>query len=643
MTHNNLFLHRLLIITDEGLEAYNERFHKGINIIRGNNSSGKSTITHFIFYVLGGDFNDFVPEARLCSKVYAEVEMNDAIFTIRREIEKDEEDKIAKQAPMFIFWGGLDESLSMAKGKSWQKYGYRTTDSRKSFSNVLFNNLGLPIVKGENNITFHQILRLLYIDQESPTSSLFYYEYFDSQLTRETVADLLLGVYNEELYENKKRLVSAERELNDIKSEIKAAKRFFSDPLTLLPSHILTIIDNKENEISKIEEKIISIRSSEMQPVYKGKTRLQFEVLNEESIKQRNRVNDLRNKLDLLQNEIYDSEYYLETLNSKITALRNSIKTREFLGNIPLEYCPDCLTKINPDSSWSGKCKLCKEDIDDSFGTVQARRMEQEVSFQIIESNKILKDNYDKLNKLDSTYKSEIVKLHQIQRQVNFALSEVRSLNQETLDKLLQDKGFIEGEILQYKTLLENALLFEKLRKKEADLKTEINYLELFIKKAEVEQLNSKNSINETIRKEGVYLLNNDLERQDDFKNADEFYIDFPNNIAYLSNKYSKYSASSNFYLKVSARFAIFLASLSVPRMRYPRFIFADNMEDKGIEKERAQNLQKILIKRLSKFSSDSYQMIYTTSYITEELNNSDFVVGPFYTKSNPSLKNIRK
>lgn len=64
-------------------------------------------------------------------------------------------------------------------------------------------------------------------------------------------------------------------------------------------------------------------------------------------------------------------------------------------------------------------------------------------------------------------------------------------------------------------------------------------------------------------------------------------------------------------------------------------------MEDKGIEEKRAQNLQKIIIEKLGEFNSDSYQLIYTTSYITEELNNSDLVVGDFYTKESPSLKNV--
>ena len=174
-------------------------------------------------------------------------------------------------------------------------------------------------------------------------------------------------------------------------------------------------------------------------------------------------------------------------------------------------------------------------------------------------------------------------------------------------------------------------------------LKKEILFLRNFISRTEKEQAALKKSINNKIKEEGVYLLNNDLDRQDEFKNANDFFIDFANNIAFLSNKYSKYSASSNFYLKVSARYAIFLASLSIPQMRYPRFIFADNMEDKGIEPERAQNLQKILIKRVSKFESNSFQMIYTTSYITKELNESKYVVGEYYSKTNPSLKNISR
>ncbi len=642
MMRNNIFLNRLRIITDNGEIAYDEIFHKGVNIIRGDNSSGKSTITHFIFYALGGAFNDFVPEARLCSQAIAEVEMNNAIFTIKRDIEKDADGNISTQTPLYFYWGDMEESFNPPIEKGWQKFGYKTTDSRKSFSNVLFDNLGLPIVKGDSNITFHQILRLLYIDQDSPTSSLFYYEHFDSQLTRETVSDLLLGVYNEELYENKKRLISAEKEFEGIKSEIKATSHFFSDPLLLSPSHLVTAIQNREKEISSVQDEIVAIRNKEKEVNYEKGSKLSFQNLTEDSILQRKIVINLEEQISFLNNEIEDSTYFIETLSKKIKALKNSIHTREFLGNLPLEYCPECLTRIKPNEDGSN-CKLCKEPIDQSFGVVQARRMELEIGFQINESQKLLELNKRNLLELESKYTSEIGKLQDIQKQVNTALEDVKSFNEETIDNLNSKKGFIEGEILQFRTMLENAELYDKLIQKMNQLEKEVNYLKSYVFRTEKNQAKLKEAINEKVREEGVYLLNNDLDRQDEFKNANDFSIDYSNNIAFLSNKFSKYSASSNFYLKVSARFAIFLASLHIDGMRYPRFIFADNMEDKGIEMKRAQNLQKLLIDRVGKYDPTSYQMIYTTSYITDELNASDLVVGEYYTKENPSLKNIPK
>jgi len=637
---NNLFLQRLYILTETEEVAYDEPFHNGVNIIRGDNSSGKSTITHFIFYVLGGAFNDFVPEARACSKVYAQVKMNEAVFTIRRNLVKDENDNISGQSPLYFFWGNLDEALNPPEDKIWQRFGYNTRGTNKSFSNVIFDCLELPIVKGDNNITIHQLLRLLYIDQESPTSSLFYYENFDSQLTRETVSDLFLGVYNEELYEKKRRLIEAEKELSSVKADIRATSHFFPDPLSLKPEHLLTSIENSEREISGIQGEIVAIRQKDKEIQYEAKSSLNFQKLNSDAIKKRAYVRKLEDEVIRLENEIEDSIFFVDRLEKKIGDLRNSIHTREILGGLPLELCPECLTPITPNEDES-KCKLCKEPIDKSFGVVQARRMELEIGFQIKESQKLLGLNRESLRERRATFKAEKGKLHDLQVQVNDALSDVKSYSEEIIDELNSKKGFLEGEILQFRTMLEKAELYAARIRLKEELESEVNALKAYVNRTEADQMQLKQTINEKIREEGVYLLNNDLDRQDEFKNADDFSIDFSNNIAFLSSKFSKYSASSNFYLKVSARFALFLASLKIEKMRFPRFVFADNMEDKGIEMKRAQNLQKLLIDRVKEYDVDSYQMIYTTSYITDELNKSDLVVGEYYTKDNHSLKNV--
>ena len=141
---NNLFRKRLRIITLKNEVAYDEQFHEGVNIIRGQNSSGKSTIVRFIFYALGGCYFEFVPEALKCREVFAEVLINgDTTLTLCRKIEVTD-GKANQRAPMYIYIGGMDESLEPVNKNKWKKYGYMTTTQTRSFSNILFEFMGLP-------------------------------------------------------------------------------------------------------------------------------------------------------------------------------------------------------------------------------------------------------------------------------------------------------------------------------------------------------------------------------------------------------------------------------------------------------------------------------------------------------------------
>lgn len=623
-----------------GMVAYDETFHKGVNIIRGDNSSGKSTISHFIFFVLGGHFSDFVPEARKCSVVFAEVEMNGAVFTIKRYLDKNIEGKINPKAAMHFFWAGFDEALTAPKDKTWQRFEYATTPDKRSFSNVIFDNLNIPFVKGDSTITIHQVLRLLYVDQESPTSSLFYYEQFDSQITRETVADLLLGIYDEALYDNKLRLIEAERELDGVKAQLKATRGFFTNEMLLNPAHIQTAIENKQREVAQAEDEIATLKEKGRRARTDEVKNFRFQELSREIILKRAAVDELAGKIEKLSYEISDNDEFVEVLQEKIKALKNSVKARNLLGSLPLSYCPECLTKIRSQHV-DGSCKLCKETTDATSGIVQARRLEQEIGFQIKETANIQTEHRKDLNELEARHEAQYQRLNQLQKQFNAEMKDVRTSLDEALENRLVNKGVLEGEITQLYTLMENAQLYVRLQKNRDRLRDEVDSLKNQIVRATIAQDQKKETIKDQIRKEAVNLLNRDLERQDEFKNAKDFHIDFSNNIAFLSNEYAKYSASSNFYLKITARFALFLASLSVSSMRYPRFILADNMEDKGIEEKRAQNFQKIVIDRLAKFAATSYQVIFTTSYLSPELNNTDLCVGDYYTTYNRTLKNI--
>ena len=89
------------------------------------------------------------------------------------------------------------------------------------------------------------------------------------------------------------------------------------------------------------------------------------------------------------------------------------------------------------------------------------------------------------------------------------------------------------------------------------------------------------------------------------------------------------------------ARFALFFTSLEVDSMKYPRLLLSDNMEDKGLEVERGINFQKTVVSRLQDVNEQTYQVIFATSFIDDELNKPEYTVGDYYTQRNKSLKNV--
>lgn len=632
---NQLFINRLVIYTINGKIAYDENYHHGVNIIRGDNSSGKSTIAHFIFYVLGGAFNKWVKEAKKCNHVFAEIEINGKTIVLKRNLEEH------TKAAIYFYYGTYEAYLADMKNAEWKKYGYDKTRERKSFSNLLFDELDFPIVYGDSNITMHQILRLLYVDQDSPTNSLFLYEQFDSQLTRETVSDLLLGIYNEELYLNKIQIRKSKAELENVNNEIKGIKKFIDNPLNLIPAKIIAKIEKSEQDLLRINVDITKLKENQTKVTYSKRTKLEFQKLTEKAIDAREALVNLEEQERLIIYELEDTTYFIESQRNKLNAIKNSISTREFLGEFQLDHCPECLSPLENQVSFT-HCKLCKKEIDETTGITQARKIAQEIEFQIKESEKILTYRKKEKENTSINISSQKLLISNIQKEVNNALKDVKSYRSEKIDSLYTEKGFVEGEMLQFRTFLENAESYQILVVKQKDLENGIGLLGESIKRNEVKQESLKINIKKQLKDEGLELLRNDLYRQREFRTAKSFNIDFRNNLAFLDDKELRFSASSDFYLKTTARFALFFASLKIDSMRYPRFIICDNMEDKGIEAKRAENFQKLIIGKANEYKKENFQIIYTTSFITEQLNSSPYTVGEYYTEANPSLKEIK-
>lgn len=693
MTHNTLFLQRLRIVTDTGAVAYDELFHRGVNIIRGKNSSGKSTIVRFIFFVLGGYYTDFVPQALKCRYVMAEVCINGTVVTLKRYLEKKEDGKLNGYAPMYVYFGPMAEVLQTINSQlstlNWSKFPYVTSSNSRSFSNVLFEMLGYPEVKADSNITMHQILRLIYLDQESPVNSLFFYEPFDKEIYRETVANLLLGLYDQKYSDAKQELQNVVKSIAEVKVSIKNVSEFLKGMDVKSSAYIRQEIESRNDEIAWISAQIQELRGDEshqyinighvaqhnvdarrvfhyfypnikkesdevemiMTPTLlniekEPKVKLEYQRIQEDITKQRKVSDVLEREVKELEHEIEDTGYFIEALNRRLDALNKSIATRDYFDSLHLDFCPECLTRIDHEAE-EGHCPLCKSPIDNTKGKSQAMRIRLEIQFQLRESKALKEESEHQLEEKKAQLRRIKRQLTASQRHYDDAVNYVRSTHEEQIDKLLQDKGFKEGEILQYRTLLEQAEKYESLLDELETLKRRESELNRYIEVTENRIRLERKSIDAAVSECGLYLLRNDEQRQAEFMQARDFVIDYSQNMTYISNQRIKLSASSAFYLKMVARFALLFASLKVDSMMYPRLLFSDNMEDKGLEQGRAEKFQRTVVRLLkemeekNKLSTLNYQLIFATSMIAPELDTKEYVIGDYYNEENKSLKNV--
>ena len=676
----NLFLRRLIVVNSRNQYAYDQRFHRGVNIIRGQNSSGKSTIIRFIFYALGGCYGDFVPEAMACKMVIAEVETRGRIVTLKRTLDKTEDgQRVNKYNPMCIYYGTIEEYEKdpRPKEQKWQKYGYKTGGDRYSFSNILFKMMGLPDIKADSTITMHQILRLIYLDQESPLSSLFFFELFDKEITRTNTAELLMGLYDEELSQAKHRQEEIVKRLGEVKQLLKLTREFLTDPDTQSSAFILTRIDTLNREMLEITEEVQALRAISSDKVQvqggNGKLKMEYQRMQAQVEKCRKEIAELDGQIEALEYEVTDSDLFITALQRKVDGIESAIRSQKYMETAHLEYCPVCLGKLDVEAE-PGRCHLCHRPLDDSQGSTLALRRQLEYQFQIKESKTLLNQSQEELKDKLARRRSLRRQLTDAQRQYDMAVSNVRSTNEERVDRLLQDKGFKEGEIAQMRTLLEYAEKYEALLKEQSDLKEEGDALTRFIE-AETRRISTeRRNVERAISENGVYLLKHDKDRQEEFRNATDFRMDFEQNVAYLTDQHIKLSASSAFYLKMAARFAFFLSSVQVESMMYPRLLLSDNMEDKGMEEERSRNFQRIVVQRLEEMegsrlkvqgsrvqgswtsqaakpsakvqgsvdetgsSEPEYQVIFATSNIAPELDKPEYTIGEYYTENNKSL-----
>ncbi len=627
----NLQLRKLRIMRD-AVVAYSADFHEGVNIIRGQNASGKSTVMDCIFYVLGGESIPWKNEALLCSEVVAEVSVNGAAVTLRRTISDN-----AKN-PLSIFWGALEAAQS-AKYSSWESYPYQRSPSKESFSQVLFRVLELPELRGEgaSNITMHQILRLLYVDQRTPHDEIFRSESFDLMLTRETVGNYLCGIYSGNLYDAQLELKAVEAKLERSVSDLRnlfavlgKSGQGGSSTTDFLRAEAASVSE----EISGITQALIGLRKESRASKEDGAAAVN-RLRGALSDVQR-RFANARSELAELRLEIEDSKQFIEELDRRLESLDQSEETRSYLGAVKFNFCPCCLAKVENKSEASATCQLCKSPLEQTPAHSQLLRMRNELSLQRRESGFLLDARSVKFDNLKREIPQLETQLAELERTYRTTASEWISPTERQAEALNVRLGELKQKLVQLGEYQRLAAVIEDLQSKRSALEARKRELLDQITAFENQNENLKSVARLKIADALVRVLKADLPRQEEFISAAAVDWNFGQNRVSV-NGHTQFSESSMVVLKHSFHLALLIASTQVPTFRVPRFLLLDGIEDGGQEISRSHHLQE-LIAEVSGSLTSTHQIIFATSQIAPSLAGSALVVGKNSTADSKTL-----
>lgn len=625
-----------LIVRKSGGHVYDELFHPGINVIRGDHSVGKTTILELLFYVLGGEIksNQWLYPADKCDDIVCQLRINENSFTIKREIEK------GSIPPISIRSGAFDDPA--VDSEPWGVYGPRRNeaDSKMSFSQKFFELLGWESHKTEDyaNLTMHQILRLLYVDQETASTKIFRAEdnlRGDSDGIRTAIAEFLLGLDNLDTHQLRQELLIAEREFERISADLQAMYRVLGDEssttLPILQSYILANYQEIERLRAFPPEKAPDAPVDVEREAKYQRVSSDINLYN---------MQLQRFKADLLavNGEIVDCQLFDGSLKTRKKALLESKAAYDAIGLVEYERCPCCLSTIAPlDASedGDGTCHLCRNKGEKSKNVSNYMEILNELDFQINSNRKVQADYVEHREGLQSSIEITKMKLSAVQSELATIATMFDLASQEALERA-QRIGFLESENISYQRKIKIIQELDGFKSRKVDLSADITRLKELIAAAAASSKGRRQKVIHGIAENVVSMLHRD-KRANGETYEEEFGESTPSDIEIdfardrmLVNGRMKFSGSSNYVKKNSLNISALMESLDDEGYRWPRFLMVDAIENGGMKEFRSHNFQETMIDCF-KDRSD-FQLIFCTSMVLSELDNDVYGVGPFYS-----------
>lgn len=597
----------------------------GINLIVGDNGSGKSTFTYFIEYCLGNNIKYFEKDNN--NKKYTEI-VNDTNNFVELDIlinsKKFQLKRFIGKNDIFI---NDNNDIKILPIKRNQNIIFSDWLLEKLDISITELNMGTYSWK----LNFSDLLRLIIYDQDTESKKIYKAPIdtnfvTDSLIIRKTVFEVLLGISSNEYFKKHDELKAITKKKDSALSALNDFNEKYSG-VELEKAGI----ENKINTYNETLEKAYSERKLYLSSNTKIDEKAEFINSVQEELIQ----TDLKiSKQNLLYNNYqieYDkiSKLYENQLN-EIKEIEKIIFTNDKLNLFSFKLCPFCMSKHEP---LKNHC-LCGSEIkDENYEKFVYNSNEYDIILKhknkSVETLQIALDSYFKeitsikneLDLLSEKSSNLTIKLKKLISSIEFSGNTelVDSLN----DKILETKK----ELDKYEYLLDISTKKAELEETFDSLNEKYKAKNKEFKQLHLEFISQNKSLIADFNKIYCYLLQKSSAGAN-IAEIDEDYMPIIDGGVY-KNK------SADVPLRLMYYFTILALSLKNKTVKHPGLLVIDTPEDSGIDEVNLKNDLSLISYAIEQGEKNKkpYQIILTTGldkypesfkeYIKDEFNTS--------------------
>lgn len=599
----------------EGDKYYYESpdFEDGINIIEGENGSGKSTFSNLLSFSLGNYVREFDQKEIKKHTEIVNDKNNYVLVVVSINGERYKLKRFFNDNKIFVQENGEIQDYLI----------HRPHSDIKIFSDWMLEKLGIPVVEFyqgtvQSKLNFSDLFRLIYYDQKTVPEKIYKESrndgnfVSDSEFMRKVIFQMLMGHEFSEFYQ----LIGEYNKVKRRKIDLKAKEEGFIDIANEFGygnlhkdkiGDIKNLIEEKEIQLDRLDIYEEELNTEVQKP---SESIEKVRVLKRELIDNELSIEDTLNKINRVYREINNIKILRENTILEVTQIKKIILTHEELNLFSPDTCPYCLNKVEREE---GHC-ICGKEVSESeyekffYSTDEylAILKSKQKSVQTLDiAIQSCNDELALLNKELANYKENKQRLHKLISESKLDVE--RNTNVALIKEVLQKKNTLKEEIVSLKQ-------YYKVKKNFDVIAKELSLAEVSMGKIsedlKIKKVDAKKEIKVQLSK--FNEIYNDLlvDIKEDIYKAK---IDEENYMPIINEGEYK-EASVDVPIRLMYFLTLLKMSVNDSKIPFPRFLLIDTPESLGIDKD---NLEKSISKLTTTIdgnaANNKFQIILTT------------------------------